>query len=57
MALPSYREVGREGPAHAPLFVVEVSVKGREPALGRGGSKREAERNAAAVMLEEVERS
>lgn len=57
LALPSYREVGREGPPHAPLFVVEVSVKGREPVQGRGASKREAERQAAAVMLQQIEAS
>jgi ribonuclease-3 len=34
LALPDYREVGREGPVHAPVFVVEVSVKGDEPAQG-----------------------
>ncbi len=55
LALPSYREVGREGPAHAPLFVVEVTIKGRDPARGRGGSKREAERLAAQSLLDQLE--
>jgi ribonuclease-3 len=55
LALPSYREVGREGPAHAPLFVVEVTIKDREPARGRGASKREAERLAAQGLLELLE--
>jgi len=54
LALPVYREVGREGPPHAPLFVVEVRVKGREPAQGRGSSKREAERLAAQSLLERM---
>ncbi len=54
LALPSYREVGREGPAHAPLFVIEVSVKGHEAVQGRGASKREAESAAARVLLERV---
>ncbi len=40
LPLPKYREVGREGPVHAPVFVVEVAVKGQHPAQGRGGSKR-----------------
>ena len=36
LPLPDYREVGREGPAHAPLFVVEVAIRGHEPGRGRG---------------------
>ena len=51
LPLPDYREVGREGPAHAPAFVVEVTIKGQEPLQGRGPSKREAERQAAAALL------
>jgi len=56
LPLPAYRETGREGPPHAPVFVVEVVIKGQEPALGRGGSKREAERQAARALLDRVER-
>lgn len=52
LPLPSYREVGREGPAHAPLFVMEVAVRGRGPAQGRGKTKREAERAAAMALLD-----
>jgi ribonuclease-3 len=52
LALPAYREVGREGPAHAPAFVIEASVKGAAPVRGRGASKREAERAAALALLE-----
>jgi len=54
LPLPKYHEVGREGPVHAPVFVVDVAVKGQEPAQGRGGSKREAERLAAAALLERL---
>ena len=56
LPLPKYREVGREGPVHAPGFMVEVAVKGQEPAQGRGGSKREAERLAAAALLDRLSR-
>jgi ribonuclease-3 len=52
LPLPSYREVGREGPPHAPVFVVDVALKGHEPSRGRGSSKREAERLAAKALLE-----
>lgn len=55
LKLPAYREVGREGPPHAPTFVVEVSVEGAPPHVGRAGSKREAERLAAMALLVELE--
>jgi ribonuclease-3 len=54
LPLPSYREVDREGPPHAPVFVVDVSIKGHESGRGRAGSKREAERLAAAALLEQL---
>lgn len=56
LPLPDYREIGREGPAHAPVFVVDVSIKGQEPARGRAGSKREAERLAAAALFERLDK-
>jgi ribonuclease-3 len=49
--LPTYTQTGREGPDHAPRFAVEVSVKGHDPETGVGGSKREAEQDAAKRML------
>jgi ribonuclease-3 len=54
LPLPAYREVGREGPPHAPVFVVDVAIKGHEPGRGRAGSKREAERLAAIALLERL---
>jgi len=54
LPLPAYNEVGREGPPHAPVFVVDVSIKGHDPGRGRAGSKREAERLAAAALLERL---
>lgn len=54
LPLPSYREIGREGPPHAPQFVMEVIVRGRDPARGTGRTKREAERAAAVAMLESL---
>ena len=50
--LPSYHDVGREGPDHAPSFTVEVRVYREEPVRATGTSKRGAERAAAALMLE-----
>ncbi len=49
--LPSYREVSREGPDHAPTFTIEVSVEGLDPAIGTGSSKRLAAQAAAEAML------
>jgi len=43
--------VGREGPAHDPLFDIEVSLPGRAPAVGRGRSRRAAEAAAAELLL------
>jgi ribonuclease-3 len=54
LPLPAYHEAGREGPPHAPVFVVDVTIKGHEPGRGRAGSKREAERLAAAALLERL---
>jgi ribonuclease-3 len=51
---PVYKIVGREGPDHAPHFAVEVSVSGEAPQTGHGGSKREAEQDAAKKMLAHV---
>ncbi len=52
LPLPSYREVSRSGPDHAPLFVVEAVVEGYAPERGVGSSLREAEKAAALALLE-----
>lgn len=51
LALPEYVELSRSGPDHAPRFIAEVRIKGREAALGEGSSKRAAEQAAATLML------
>lgn len=51
---PVYTVEGRAGPDHAPQFVIEVRVGGAGAARGEGGSKRDAERAAAAALLEKV---
>ncbi len=48
---PRYVVLERAGPDHAPRFKVEASVQGCDPAVGEGGSKREAERAAALALL------
>lgn len=51
LGLPSYVELERAGPSHAPIFTVEVRVSGEKPVKGTGPSKRKAEQEAAAAML------
>lgn len=54
MALPppAYRVLGTEGPPHQPVFTIEVEVAGSGTASGRGTTKRAAEQEAAAALLE-----
>lgn len=48
---PTYVVVDSSGPAHAPHFIVQVSIEGMEPTIGEGSSKRLAEKDAAQNML------
>ncbi len=54
LPLPVYKVVERSGPAHEPKFVIEVAVKGYEPARAEGSSKRLAEKAAAAALMQNV---
>lgn len=54
LATPSYMEIERSGPDHAPSFVIEVVVEGWPPVRGEGPSKRIAEMMAAEIMLQHV---
>jgi len=49
---PIYSVVGQSGPDHRPLFKVEVTVNGKGQGQGEGANKKEAERLAAADLLE-----
>ena len=48
---PTYHELGRSGPDHAPVFNICAMVKGLGEAHGDGRSKRLAEQAAAEVFL------
>jgi len=48
---PNYVETLRTGPDHRPEFEIEVTVGDLAPVRARGGSKREAEHDAAASLL------
>jgi len=54
LPLPQYKVVENTGPAHAPKFIIEVSVKGHPSATAEGNSKREAQKAAAQVLLQQV---
>jgi len=45
--LPVYRTVETKGPAHKPVFVVEVEWQGKVIARAEGKSKKEAQQNCA----------
>jgi ribonuclease-3 len=52
--LPEYRLAGTTGPDHQKLFRVEVAVRDQVLAEGTGGSKKEAEQEAARLALEKI---
>lgn len=56
LPLPSYRETGREGPPHEPIFTIEAEVRTEPPlsATASGRSKRLAERAAAETLLQQL---
>jgi ribonuclease-3 len=50
-AAPVYQLKEQAGPDHAPRFVVTAQVTGFAPVTGEGGSKRQAEQDAATRLL------
>ncbi len=50
--LPEYDVLDTKGPAHAPVFTVQVKVGNFAPQQGCGAAKRVAEQAAASAMLE-----
>lgn len=54
LALPLYETIASEGPAHAPVFTIQVSVEGGWRAQASGASKRHAEHAAAKKLLDEI---
>ncbi|WP_430470329.1 ribonuclease III [Thalassospira lucentensis] len=52
--LPKYEMVGREGPAHAPVFTIELTTNDGDSVSAEGKSKREAEQIAAQLMLDKL---
>jgi ribonuclease-3 len=54
LAIPVYRIVETTGPAHAPVFTIEVSLAGHAPATAKAASKRLAEQLAAEALLKKL---
>ena len=57
MATPRYLVIDRQGPDHAPLFTVELSLGDLAPVQATGRSRQEAEKAAAQALLATVSRS
>jgi ribonuclease-3 len=53
--LPRYQLMEQAGPDHRPVFIVRVELDGFEPTEGEGGSKQDAQRNAANAMLQRID--
>jgi ribonuclease III len=51
LPLPKYHVIARSGPDHEPVYEIEVQVPPHGDAKASGSSKRDAERNAAALLL------
>lgn len=52
---PTYTEVARSGPDHAPLFTIEVKVQSGATEQAQAASKRQAQQAAAAALLARVQ--
>ena len=51
--LPLYRLMNSSGPKHKPIYKISVSITGSKQFIGSGGSKQEAEQNAAFKLLKD----
>lgn len=51
---PVYEVVDRSGPGHAPRFTIRVTIPKLAEAVADGGSKQEAETDAARTLLKEL---
>lgn len=56
LPIPLYKTVDTAGPSHAPSFTVEVIVEGVEVVQSSGDSKKKAEKEAASILLEKIQK-
>ncbi|MCH2548303.1 MAG: ribonuclease III [Alphaproteobacteria bacterium] len=55
--LPSYTLIAADGPAHAPMFTIEVAIEDGTLFSATAGTKRLAEREAARLLLDHLEKT
>ena len=56
-SLPDYQQLSVTGPDHAPHFTVRVSIDNLGSMEGSGASKKQAERDAARLLLSKLNKS
>ena len=54
LPLPSYKIIDQHGPDHAPLFDVQLTVKGYPVITAQGASRQDAEKQAARIFFEQT---
>ncbi len=54
--IPEYNLVSQKGPAHEPIYTVEVLIRSKVYGSGSGANKRDAEKEAARVALESIKK-
>jgi len=52
--LPTYKLLESSGPKHKPIFKIGVKLKNSKIIKGTGSSKKEAEQNAASILLRNI---
>ena len=52
--LPLYKMFKQTGPHHSPVFKVEVQITGSEKFVAKGKSKKDAQQNAAKILLKSL---
>ena len=55
LPLPLYEIIEQSGPDHAPVFEIELSVKGYDPVRGSGRSRAEAEKAVAELFMQGIQ--
>lgn len=55
LQLPIYDIIGQDGPDHAPVFKIRLSVSGHNEVIATGRSRAEAEKNAAQEFVSGIE--
>ncbi|MCD8498133.1 MAG: ribonuclease III [Alphaproteobacteria bacterium] len=54
LPLPNYKIINQSGPDHAPVFEVELKIRGHQAVSAEGRSRQEAEKEAARLFMERL---